>query len=116
MTDLDVVVLVLPRGQRGEQRISRATYKGSEPYTKIQFWFPADDSADAELKPGKAVTLKDGELRQVIATLIAIDRKATAARVNGSSFTETTPPTTPARALTRHRNIRADEASDEGLF
>ena len=46
MTDLDVVVLTLPRGERGELRISRATYKASEPFTKLQFWYPADDSAD----------------------------------------------------------------------
>ena len=110
MTDTDHVVLELDRGSRGKLKICRSVFKGSAPYTKLQLWYPADDSADAELLPGKVVTIKDHELAQVIGVLIAIDKKQYRDKLG-----EPAPAVRPAQ----HRTIRVTEqesALDRKLF
>lgn len=70
--DADHVVLVLPRGERGELRISRSRYRGST-FNKLQLWYPTETG---ELRPGRqVVTIRDGELGEVIAALQRIARK-----------------------------------------
>jgi hypothetical protein len=101
--DLDHVVLTLQRGERGELRVSRATFQGSKPFTKLQLWYPEGDEPDAELKPGKCVTLKDHELAQVIRTLIKIDKKQLAEKLGEAP---------PARR-TQHRTISASDQLEE---
>lgn len=71
--DRDVVLLTLPRGDRGELRLCRSQYQGSV-FTKLQLWYPTDSG---DLKPGRqVVTLRDGELGEVIKILEKIRRRA----------------------------------------
>ena len=70
--DADFTVLTLPRGDRGEVRLSRCRFKGAS-FTKFQLWYPGHDE---ELRPGKQViTIRDRELGDVIAALVKIQRK-----------------------------------------
>lgn len=70
--DNDHVVLTLPRGERGELRLSRSRYQGHT-FTKFHLWYPTENG---ELRPGRqVVTIRDGELRQVIDALQRIVRK-----------------------------------------
>lgn len=110
--DPDRVVLILPRGRRGELRISRAAYQGSAPFTKLTVWYPDGDADDAPLKRGATVTIRDHELAQVISVLISIDKKRLAGRVGEESFAATTTPAPRAQ----HRTIRAGADDEQGLF
>lgn len=70
--DAEHTVLTLPRGDRGEVRLSRCRFKGAS-FTKLQLWYPGTDE---ELRPGKQViTIRDRELGDVIAALQKIQRK-----------------------------------------
>jgi hypothetical protein len=115
--DLDHPVLELPRGRRGKLTISRSMYQGKA-FTKLTLWYPNGDADDPELVRGATLTIRDHELPSVISCLISIDKKSRAGKITESSFTETTEPTTPARAPTRHRTMTAAEqiAEDKALF
>jgi hypothetical protein len=115
-TDTEHVVLTLPRGERGELRISRATFKGSAPFTKLQLWYPESDDLDAALKPGKVVTIKDHELAQVIVVLIKIDKKQFADKLGGQATAPAAAGNSskaPAARAAKHRTISGAEAERE---
>ena len=63
MTDLDEPIATIGRGERGEIRIARKTYNGSPPYVDVRSWYYDEHTGD--LRPGKGVTLRMGELREV---------------------------------------------------
>lgn len=70
--DADHVLLTLPRGDRGEIRLSRSRYQGRT-FTKAQLWYPTEDG---ELKPGRqVVTIRDHELGEVAEVLSRIAAK-----------------------------------------
>ncbi|MDQ2645070.1 MAG: PC4/YdbC family ssDNA-binding protein [Myxococcota bacterium] len=72
MDDADHVVLVLPRGERGEIRLSRSRYQGKT-FTKLHLWYP---TGDGELRPGRqVVTIRDSEIDRVIDALQRIRSK-----------------------------------------
>lgn len=70
--DADHVLLTLPRGERGEVRLSRSRYAG-RCFTRLHVWYRG---ADGELHPGRqVVTVRDHELAEVIAALQKIAAK-----------------------------------------
>ena len=64
--DADHLLLTLPRGDRGEIRVSRSRYEGHT-FTRLQLWYPGEAGA---LRPGRqCVTIRDHELGDVLRAL-----------------------------------------------
>jgi hypothetical protein len=76
MTDAaEHILLTLPRGDRGEVRVSRCRYE-AKTFTKLQLWYPLEGGG---LAPGRQViTIRDHELPDVIAALSRVARKVSA--------------------------------------
>lgn len=70
--DTEHVLATFPRGERGEIRLARCSFKGAV-FTKLQLWFPGNDG---ELHPGRqVVTIRDHELAEVISALQRVSEK-----------------------------------------
>lgn len=91
--DAEHVLLTLQRGERGELRVARCRFKGSV-FTKFQLWYPGEND---ELKPGKCVTVKDGEIDDVLAVLAKIAVKIANTKPAQRPVTKQ-----PERATTNH--------------
>lgn len=93
-------LLVLPRGRRGQIRLTRERLDG-HPFTKLQPWFPAGD--EGELRPGRSISIRDHELDDVLRALTRVQR----ARDRGGQ------PRGPTRAA---RRLTAQELDEQGVF
>ena len=114
--DREVVVLELPRGRRGKIVLSRVKEQDGERHTQLVMMYPTTAAADAPLKRGGTLSIRDHELAQVIAVLISIDKKQLADKAGAESFSAVVPTATPAPRV-QHRTIRAgDPLDDEELF
>jgi hypothetical protein len=94
--DADHIVLTLPRGERGELRLSRSRYQGST-FTKFHLWYPGKDG---ELHPGRqVVTIRDGELAGVIEALSKIAGKVAARPTHENPRQRRLEPAPPDRSM-----------------
>jgi hypothetical protein len=109
--DDEHVLLTLPRGERGEIRISRSRFKGYTS-TKLHLWYPGDDG---ELRPGRqVVTLRDNELRDVIAVLAKIAGKVGAPSTDRDAQRAARPPQSKPQPSSGPKAVDLDD--DERLF
>lgn len=115
MADQEHVVATIDRGEHGAIRIARKTYKESRPYTDVRFAFRKDDGS---LQPtAKGVTIRDGELADVIAALQRIAKHIGATPAQSEQRTQPTERHQPTHK-TRDAAQRdfADALDDEDLF
>jgi hypothetical protein len=99
--DSEDVLATFSRGERGEVRLARCSYRGAV-FTKFQLWYPG---SDGELHPGRqVVTIRDGELDEVIATLTCLKHELDGRRG---------PPPTQRRGTNRARaDLDAEDRED----
>lgn len=88
MSDQEHVVATVDRGEHGQIRIARKSWKGSPTYTDVRLY---TRGPDGKLYPStKGVTIRDGELSEVLHALERIQDKVF--NVPGRGGREKAPP------------------------